>query len=451
MNIIIVGSGKLGYSLAKQLAGDGYDIVMVDSNRELLNKVTDNLDVACVCGNGINSNVLEEAGAKTADLLIAATSNDEVNILSCLFSKKIGVKHTIARVRDPEYIQSTEMLRDELGLSMIINPENTAATKIARTIRFPSSMKVDYLARGRLELAEYVITEDSVLNNCKLSQIYTKLHARVLICVIQRGKEVIIPRGDFVLEEGDVITLTGSPMDIATAFRGLGFGSGKPRTVLIVGADRTAYYLIQELLSAGIHVKVLEKNKDRCEQLAEYFPKAVILHGDGADQKVLEEENAADMDALVALTALDEENVVISMYAAAVKVPKIITKVTHINFGEVLQMAGIQEIVTPHVIAANRIETYVRAMQRSEGGNMEALTRILDGRVEALEFLARDGFKGLDKPLKELKLRNDLMLCSLVRKRKLIFPNGDTTIQKGDTVVVVTTSNDILELNDIFA
>lgn len=449
MKIVVVGSGKLGYSVAKRLSKNGHEIVLIDKDQDLLKNVTDNMDVACVYGDGVKLDVLEEAGVKTADLLIAATSDDEVNILSCLFSKKLGVKHTIARVRNPEYLKSTEMMKNELGLSLTINPEMTAATKIARTIRFPSSMKVEYLAKGKLEMAEYVVTEKSVLNGCNISDIDNKLHSRVLMCAVQRGEQVFIPKGGFVLQENDRISLTGTPLDMDVAFQHLGLNSGKPRSVMIVGADRTAYYLIQELLNAGIRVKVLEKSIERCEQLAEDFPKATILNGDGADQKTLEEENAADADVLVALTALDEENVVISMYASAVKVPKVITKVTHITFGEVLSKAGIEEVVTPHVIAAARIEQYVQAMHRSEGGSMEAMTDIVDGKVKAIEFSVSDSFKGLDKPIKELKIRSNLLICAILRKRKLIFVNGSTTIQKGDTVAIVTTNDNILELNDI--
>ena len=451
MKIVIVGNGKLGYSLAEQLTEEGHDVVIIDSSENVIRVTRNALDVSCIFGNGNNQDIQVQAGVPNADLVIAVTSTDEQNILCCLLAKKLGAKHTIARVREPDYAKSVMTLREELNLSLAINPEREAATDISRILRFPSAMKVDFFAKGRLEMVELKLPADSPIIGHPLSKISGLFKVRILICAVQRGDEVIIPNGDFVPQEGDRISLTAAPTDISQLFRALGLTSTKTRTAMIVGGGKIAYYLIRELLEAGIRVKVLDRDEKRCELLAERYPKATVLCGDGTDRETLKEEGAEDVDALVALTGLDEENVVISMYAGACNVPKVITKVNHISFGEVLSKAGIECVITPHTIAADRIVRYVRAMQSSSGGSMLALSKIVGGKVEAIEFKVNEEFKGKEQPLKKLKLKKNLLIVSIVRDGKILYPTGDDVIRTNDRVIVVTTDKGMDELNDIFA
>lgn len=451
MKIVIVGNGKLGFSLAEQLSDEGHDVVIIDHNENVIRITRNSLDVSCISGNGNNQDIQVQAGVPTADLVIAVTSTDEQNILCCLLAKKLGAKHTIARVREPDYAKSVMTLREELNLSLAINPEREAATDISRILRFPSAMKVDFFAKGRLEMVELKLPEDSPIIGHPLSKLNGLFKMKILICAVQRGDEVIIPNGDFVPQVGDRISLTAAPNDISQLFRTLGLTSTKTRTAMIVGGGKIAYYLIRELLEAGIRVKVLDRDEKRCELLAERYPKATVLCGDGTDRETLKEEGAEDVDALVALTGLDEENVVISMYAGACNVPKVITKVNHISFGEVLSKAGIECVITPHTIAADRIVRYVRAMQSSSGGSMLALSKIVGGKVEAIEFKVNEDFKGKEQPLKNLKLRKNLLIVSIVRDGKILYPTGDDVIRTNDRVIVVTTDKGMDELNDIFA
>lgn len=451
MNIVIAGDGKLGYSLAKRLSGEGHDIVLIDKSAEALRISSNTLDVGCVCGNSVSVDVQTEAGVPEADLLIAVTSTDETNVLCCLLAKKLGAKHTIARVRDPEYAKLVFSMREELGLSMLVNPELDAAREIARIVRFPSAMKVDFFAKGRVEMVEIKVAADSPLVGKALNDLQRRFHVRVLVCAVQREGEVRIPNGDFVLKEGDQISLTATPSEIARFFREVGLIAPKTRTVMIVGGGRISYYLTQELLEAGIRVKIIEKDRDRCEELSDLLPRATVIWADGSDRDTLREEGMDEVNALVALTGLDEENVVISMYAIADNVRKVIAKINHITFGEVLEKAGIECVVTPHVIATGRILRYVRAMHQSSGSSMEALSKIVNDRVEAIEFRAREGFAGRDVPLKDLRLKKSLLIASITRAGKLILPSGDDCIQTGDSVVVVTTITGLEKLDDILA
>lgn len=451
MHIVIVGDGKLGHSLARRLAEEGYDIVLVDKNADLLRASGNALDIGCVCGNGLNAEVLTEAGVPEADLLIAVTSTDEINILCCLVARRLGARHTIARVRDPECAKIVLSMREELGLSMTLNPEQAAATEIARIIRFPSAMKVDFFAKGRVEMVEVKVAAGSPLIGQPLAELYRKFHTRVLVCAVQRDGEVTIPRGDFVLQEGDLISLTATPNEITQLFRVLGLIGPKARTAMIVGGGRVSFYLAQQLIEAGIHVKIIEQNRQRCEELSDKLPRATVILGDGSDRETLREEGMAEADVLVALTGLDEENVVISMYAIADHVRKVIAKINHITFGEILEKTGIECVITPHLIAAGRILRYVRAMQSSVSSSMEALSKIVNEKVEAIEFRVREGFAGRDVPLKELKLKKNLLVASITRGGKLILPSGDDSIQEGDSVVVVTTLIGLEKLDDILA
>jgi len=449
MKIVIVGNGKIGFSLSHQLSKEGHDIVIIDSKNSALRHSMDTQDVFCIEGNGVSKSVQIEAGVPNADLLIAVTSFDEINIICCLIAKKLGAKHTIARVRDPEYVRDLNFIRDELGLSMSINPELAAAQEIARILRFPSAMKVDFFANNKVELIEYRIGEQCPLAGKALYTLPGTFHVKILICAVQRNNQVIIPDGNFVLEVGDRISITSSPKEITAFFHAIGMVKQKIKSVIIVGGGRISYYLALQLLEMKMSVKILELNEERCQTLAELLPKAMVLHADGSDQEVLMEEGIADTDAVVALTGLDEENVVISMFAASENVSKVITKINHLTLGTFLERAGIDCAITPNIIAANRIVHYVRAMQNSLGSNVEAMTKVVDNKVEALEFRVREKFRGKNIPLKDISLKKGLLIASIIRGGRLIFPGGNDSIQVRDNVIVVTTRDGLQDLNDI--
>ena len=451
MRIVIVGDGKMGFALSRHLSGEGHDIVIIDSNPGALRLSNNTQDVICLCGNGVDCEIQKEAGVPGADLLIAVTSKDELNIICCMIAKKLGARHTIARVRSPEYTKTMILMREELGLSLTVNPELAAATEISRVLRFPSAVKVDFFGKGKVEMVEFRITGNSPLAGRALRDLEKAFRVRVLVCAVQRDGEVVIPGGDFILREGDRISVTASPADISQFFRNCGLLAQKARSVMVVGGGKTGFYVSRMLADKGMKVKLLEIDPARCEELSEALPKVMVINGDGSDRETLQEEGIDDTDALVALTGLDEENVVVSMYARSRRVGKVITKINHISFGEILGNAGIDCVITPHLIAANYILRYVRSMQNSIGSRVEALARIVDGQAEALEFLAEKGFAGLGKPIRELRLKKGLLVACIIRDNRLIFPGGGDSIQPKDSVIVITTSAGLDGLDDILA
>lgn len=449
MKIVIIGDGKMGFDLSERLSKEGHDIIVVDSEMSALEPSENTQDVNCVYGNGLDTDTLLQAGISSADLVIATTRQDEVNILCCLLSKKLGAKSSIARVRNPELAKSVNLIREDLGLSLSVNPEMAAASEIARILRVPSAAKVDFFARGRVEMVACKVPENSFLDGLELRFLPEKVKAKILICAVERGDEVIIPNGLFRLQAGDLISVAASPTDISRFFSALGIYTHRTRGVILVGGGRISYYLIKMLTDMNIKVKVIEKDRTICETMAEQFPKAMVICGDASDQELLQEEGLADTDALITLTGFDEENVVVSMYARAMGIPKVITKVNHLSFGSLLSKVGIECVITPHVIAANYILRYVRAMQNSVGSNVSALVRIANQKAEALELYVRDSFLGKNIALRDLRLKKGLLIACIIRKGQVIFPNGSDSIQVGDSVIVVTTDTGLDELNDV--
>lgn len=449
MRIVIVGDGKVGQALTGRLAEEGHDLVVIDSSPDALRASVEVHDVIGIRGNGASYHVQKEAGVQDADLLIAATSSDELNLLCCMVAKKLGARHTIARVRNPDYADQLVMMKEEFGLSMTVNPELAAATEISRMLRFPSALKLDSFARGMLELVEVKVKEDSPLLGQALYSLSGRLGIRILICAVRRGEEVYIPDGSFVLQEGDKISLTATPSEMDSLFRKLGIYRHKIHRVLVVGGGRIALYLAKLLLKLGMSVKIIEKDPLRCEELSDALPKAQIILGDGSDRELLEEEGIEDMDALVALTGMDEENIIISMYAGTLGLGKVVTKINRMSFQEILDGAGIESVISPKGITVNQIVRYVRAMQNSQGSNVETLHRIVGGRVEALEFNATADPEVTGIPLKDLRTRQNLLLAGIQRGRQIIYPGGNDTIQPGDSVVVVTTNHQLKDLRDI--
>ncbi len=449
MKIVIVGDGKVGATLTEHLSKEGHDVVVIDQNPKVVEEMVNQYDVMGISGNGASYGVLMEAGANKANLLIAATSSDELNILSCMVSKKIGARHTIARVRNPEYSQQLVFLREELGLSMVVNPEMETATEICRLLRFPSAINIETFARGRVELAEIKVNPGSALDHQPLYNLPDRLRVKILICAVQRDGKVIIPDGNFILQAGDKIHVTASHAELATFFKILGIYKQRARNVMIVGGGKIAHYLAFQLLDAGMQVKIIELDRQRCHALSEWLPKATIIHGDGTDQELLLQEGIEQMDAVVSLTGMDEENILISMYAQSLKRDKVVTKINRLAFLDMLGNMGLDTIVSPKTIAANRIIRYVRAMHNSTGSSVQTLYKLVGGQVEALEFIVAENAKFVGIPLKDLKTKPNILLACIIRNNKVIIPRGNDTMEPRDSVIVVTNSQYLRDLSDI--
>ncbi len=449
MRIVVIGNGKLGASIARKLADDGHELVVVDHNAKALSSCLSNNNVSGVVGSGVDRSVLEEAGVADAQVVIAVTQSDEVNIICAIMAKKLGAAHTIARIREPEYVRGMDLIRPEMGMGMNVNPELEAAEEISRVFRFPTALQIEFFSRGRVEIIELGLKEDSPLDGVRLSDFSSRFKAKVLICTVHRGDKVFIPTGDFVLQAGDKINITGGLKDVNQFCKKLGYTSRKVKTVMIVGGGRIGYYLARILTDIGLDVKMLEKDRERCEKLSELLPKVTVVHCDGTEQDALVEEDIDDTDGLAALTGLDEENVIISMFAQSRNVGKVVTKINHITFGGVLEKAGIDCVVTPHSITTHRVCRYVRALQNSEDSSFETLISLAGGGAEAIEFHVGPGFAGNRIPLKDLKLKKNILIGVITRGSKTIHPAGDDYILPGDNVVIVTTRNGINEISDV--
>lgn len=449
MKIIVVGCGKVGLTLTEQLNNEGHDITVIDKNADTLKSVTDSIDVMGVEGNGAIYQVQIEAGIKDTDLLIATTDSDELNMLCCLIAKKAGNCHTIARIRNPEYANETRYIREELNLSMAINPELAAAKEVSRLIKFPSVIKIDTFAKGRVELMKFLIPENSVLHNIQIFEVATKLKCNVLICAVERGRDVIIPDGNFRLMSGDKISFIAAQGDAMHFLQQIGIVSKAIKSVMLVGGGKITYYLARMLDEAGIRVKIIEQDLNRCYELSELLPRAMIIHGDGSNQQLLLEEGIGQAEAFAALTGFDEENIMLSLYAATVTKAKLVTKINRIAFEDVIQQLNLGSIIYPKMITADTITQYVRAMQNSMGSNVETLYKIVAGKAEALEFRVGKDAPMIGIPLEKLNFKNNLLIACINRNGKIITPRGKDTIEVGDTVIVVTTHSGLNDLKDI--
>ena len=451
MKIVIVGDGKVGYTLTKRLSQEGHDIVVIDNNRSVLLQSQEALDVAVVDGNGASVEVQREAGVGSSDLLIAATSGDETNLLCCMVARKLGCRHTIARVRNPEYDQQTRFLKDELGLSMVINPEKAAALEIFRLLQYPSFLKRDSFAKGSVELVELKIKENNVLANTRLDQFRTLSNVNALVCAVERGGMVSIPKGSFSLQVGDKLTIATDAGDLVRLIKNLGVYTPKAQHVMIIGGSRTAKYLAQRLISSKVKLTIIEKNEKRCQELSETLPEATIVHGNGTEQGLLIEEGIRKMDAVVTLTGMDEENLIVSMFADFIGVPKSVTKINRTEYNNVYENKGIDSIVSPKLLTTNEIIRYVRAMDDTTGGSVVTLYRIVDGKAEALEFKICDNSPIVGRTLSELNLKKNLLVGCLYRDGSVRIPRGHDALEIGDRVVIVTTNRGLRDINDILA
>ena len=450
MKIVIIGDGKVGYKLAEHLSVDNYDVVLIDNNEEKLKEAINNLDVNCFAGDGVSVEVQAEAGVPEADLVIACASTDELNMLSCLVAKRLGAKHTIARVRNPLYYHQIDMLKEDLHLSMVINPEFAVANEIARNLIFPDASKVETFVKGRLELVEFPVREGNPVIGYKLADIYSKFQIKILICAVQRGSEVFIPDGEFVIEEGDKLHIAAAHREIEQFFSRLGNRKRRVRNVLICGGGRVGFYLAKKLCSMGMEVKIIEQCHERCEELCEELPKVTVIHGDATDHDLLLEEGVREADALVALTGVDEENIIMGLFANKQGVQKIVAKVNEDSRAQMVAGLGIDSIVSSKNATVDAIFSYVRARQNSlSSANIESMYRLVDDRVEALEFVIKEEAKYTNIALKDLKTKPNNLIACIGRNRQLIIPSGSDSIQVGDTVVVITKSKKIQDITDI--
>ena len=451
MNIIIVGCGKVGMTLAELLAAENHNITLVDESPARIQAIPESLDALRVVGNGASLKTLQEALVKEADILIAVTGQDELNLLCCLIAKKAGNGgcHTIARVRNPIYSQELDFIKQQMGISMIINPELTAAREISRLLRFPSAIKIDSFAKGRVELLKFRVRPEFHLSDQPIRQISSINNNNVLVCAVERGSAVSIPSGDFILRDNDVLSIMASPQNAAAFFQAIGLKTNQVRNALIVGGGKIGYYTARFLLEMKIDVRIVEISKESCESLSTLLPRATIICGDGTDRQLLMEEGLAEAEAFVALTNLDEENVLLSLFAQAHSKAKLVTKVNKISFTDILNNLDIGSVVYPKYLTADYILQYVRAMSNTIGSNVETLYQILDNRAEALEFAIREKSSVTDIPLAQLKLKRDLLIGGINRNGRLIIPRGQDVISVGDTVIIVTTQKGLGNIQDI--
>lgn len=449
MKIIIVGGGKVGYTLAQQLATEDHDIILIDNDAEVLNHADETLDIMCIKGNGASVEILREANIIETDLLIAVTDSDELNMICCVIGKKLGAKQTVARIRNTDYSNEYKMLKSELELNMVINPEMDAADEIARMIQFPSATNVETFANNMLEMVEFRVIETDPIINKRLMDLTKNLPAKVLFCAVRRNGEITIPKGDFYFSANDIVYVIGERRDINKFFNYLGRSTHKAKNLTIIGGSRLAIYLSWMLDELNINVKIIELNKDRCVLLSEILPNALIIHGDGTDQEVLDNENIQSADAMVALTDMDEENLISSLYAHQCGVSKVILKINRHNYIPIVKKLGLDSIISPKLTTANNILRYVRALDNSQGIAVEKLYKILDDEAEVAEFTAKNSPDLVNIKLKDLNLKKDILIAALVRNKKIIIPYGDDCIKEGDKVIVVTKTGFITDLIEI--
>ena len=449
MKIIIIGNGKVGFTLARQLSGEEHDLILIDKDADALRTADAALDILCIEGSGASIQILHEAGVKDADLAIAVTGADELNIVCCLIAKKLGARHTVARVRSPEYFREASLLKREIGVDMIINPEYAAAQEISRVLRVPAAFSVETFARGLVEMIGFPIQESDGIAGLSLFE-YNKRHPNgVLMCAVVRGDEVFVPNGRFVPEVGDRAYVIGSQTEMNKFFRFLGRDSGRIRNISVLGGSKIATYLTWAVEKAGMKVRIVELDEDRCLSLAEKLPGATIIHGDGTDNAMIEAENLLDTDGFIALTNRDEENLLMAMTAQRSGVKKVIAKMNRPNYIDMMRQFGVDSIISPKEITANQISAYVRSLARSQGSAVENLYKVLGGKIEAVEFTASSATNFLDTPLRDLKLKDGLLVAAIVHENKTIIPDGNSTIRTGDRVVVMAKSLFLQDLNDI--
>lgn len=451
MKIIIVGAGKIGELLCKDLASEGNDITLIEQNAKILDRVLSSSDIMGIMGNGANCDILTEANVKACDVFIAVTQSDEINIISSVMAKKLGAKYSIARVRNPEYFTQMQFMSESLGIDAMLNPEAESAYCIARNLEFPTALNVETFSSNKVNIVELMVEENSYLDGLKLIDFKKNKNFKgILVCIVKRGKDIYIPTGNFVLQAKDKIYVTGIQSDLSNFYKSLGHVEERIKSVIIVGGGRITYYLTSILLERKIDVKIIELNEDRAKKLSETFENAIVVHGNGTDSDLLEEERFDKYDACVSLTGIDEENIIISMYANKKGIKKNITKINGISLFNVLELVGLQSIVTPKKIVADNIVKIVRSLASSQKeDNIETLYRIADNNVEAIEFKVPEDSLVSGIPLKDLNIKKNLLIAYIIRENQLIFPGGNDTIEARDRVIIITTEKYLNNINKI--
>lgn len=449
LTIIIVGCGKVGATLVEQLSKEGHDITIIDKNADLVQSLSDTYDIMGITGNGASYSVQMEAGIENTDLIIAVTGSDELNLLCCTVARRVGNCAAIARVRTPDYSEEAGYLREKLGLAMIINPELAVATEIARVLYLPTALEINTFAHGQAELIKIKIPEQNVMHGQTIASLGRSISVNILICAIERGGEVFIPSGNFVLKAGDLISFTASRKNARTFLQKVGFHTNQVKDTMIIGGGTAAFYLAKQLLSMGINVKIIENSRQRCEELSMLFPDAIIINGDGTDEELLKEEGIEYTESFVPLTGIDEENIMLTLHAKQISNAKVITKINRINFKNVVGNLELGSVIYPRYVTSEAIIAYVRAKKDSMNSNIETLYHMFDSRAEAIEFTIDRESKVTDTALKDLKLKDNLLITIINRNGRIIIPSGNDYIQKGDTVVIVTTHTGLNAIQDI--
>lgn len=450
MKIVIIGLGTIGRTLLQSLSGEKHTITIIDENKDKIENLIEKYDVQGVVGNGASIDIQREAGVSGADVTIVLTGSDERNVFACLVAKKLGVKNTIARVRNPEYRSQILEMQDELGISMIVNPEQDTANEIFNLINLPEIATVEHFAKGRVLLVEIVAEKGCALIDETLISLGKKLRTKVLICAVQRGNDVIIPSGHFMIKEGDRIHLTSDAKTLRDFLSEINIVKSPLKNIMIVGGSKIGYYLADELSKKKYNIKLIENDRASAEDLAKALPRVDVINGNGAQHALLVEEGIEAMDAFVALTDVDEENMVVSMFANKMKVKRTITQIKNDDLYGMLAELGIKNTVSPKNIIANRVASYIRALDNTVGSNVLTLSRLVNNRVEALEFQAKHPEKIYGTPLRELKIKNNCLIACIIRGTKVIFPDGNSSIHLGDNVIAVTTHKNFEDLTDIF-
>ena len=449
LNIIIVGCGKVGRALVEQLSKEGHYITIIDKNPEKIQSLTNLYDIMGIVGNGASYSVQMEAGIEDADLIISVTDSDELNLLCCTVAKQVGDCSAIARVRTPDYSKEVSYLRDKLGLAMIINPELEAAKEAARILYLPTALEINSFAHGQAELIKIKVPEGNTIDGMTIAHIGRKIAPNILICAVERDGEVTIPAGDFTIQRGDIISFAASRKVAKQFLEDIGFKTNQVSNTMIIGGGKSTYYLAKLLMNMGIEVKIIESNRQKCEELSILLPKAIIINGDGTDEELLKEEGIETAESFVPLTGIDEENVMLTLYARKVSKAKVITKINRMTFKTVLNDLDLGSVIYPRYITSEAIVAYVRAKRASRGSDIETLYHIFDSKAEAIEFRIREESSVTDVCLANLSLKKNLLIAFINRNGKIIIPSGNDCIRVGDTVTIVTTHSGLKDIRDI--
>lgn len=450
MNIIIVGAGKVGYTLAKYLSIDGDNITIIDNKETALEHINNNLDVMCVKGNCTSLKVLNEAGISEADLLISVTNSDELNMLCSLASKKLGVKYTVARVRTPDYDEDLTLLTEAIGIDLVINPEKAAAVEIAKLIKYPSVCSIDNFSDGKVNLVGFKVSDDTALEGKRVSNI-DFIRGNVLFCGVERNDEFIMPRGDYVFHKDDRVYVIGEHKDIQNLFNKLGKYKKKVKRAMIIGGGKIGYYLTKMISEVGVNCKIIERDLSICEELNSLLPNAIIINGDGMDEELLLSESLLDVDSFITLTGRDEDNIIASLLASSKSVDNVITKITRDNYREVGKTVGINSIVNPKLATAYKILRYVRMLRNKKKSSIENIYRICNDKAEAVEFIVGNDTKNINEKFKNIEFNKDILVATIVRNNKIIIPAGDDYLKVNDRVIIVSKDTKVLHIDDIFA